>query len=455
MGHLIGKDIIYQKLGGKIDDLTMKTPWNNTFYNILKALYSHEEAEIIVMMPYGFSNFEHIQKVTKYDKAKLQHLLANLCSKGLILDLWICNEFYYMPSPIVIGIFEFTMMRTANNLKSEEWAKLFHEYMQGDGSLYAANFGQDERISFARALPHEQALESSVYVEILDYEKVSALVEEADRFAIGLCSCRHEKLHNHDKKCDVPLETCSSFGWAADYIIRNNFGKEVSKSEMLDNLARSKEMGLVLSADNVQKHITYICQCCGCCCNILLGVSKFGYANTIVTSSYMAEVDNKYCSACGKCQNTCPINAIEMGETKNIDSNKHKYPVIDTSLCLGCGVCVLKCPTKALKLIKRKQRVIHPETTFERIILQSLERGNLQNQLFDNPQNISQKVARGILGAFFRLSPIKKALMSDTLRSTFLKSIKKGAVMKGKGWLVRKNYRGGKRQKRRKFWEPR
>jgi len=43
---------------------------------------------------------------------------------------------------------------------------------------------------------------------------------------------------------------------------------------------------------------------------------------------------------------------------------------------LGCGVCVPDCKTSALQLIKRKQNVIHPETTFERIILQSLESGN-------------------------------------------------------------------------------
>ncbi|HAR49979.1 MAG TPA: 4Fe-4S ferredoxin, partial [Smithella sp.] len=96
------------------------------------------------------------------------------------------------------------------------------------------------------------------------------------KFSIGLCSCRHEKHHVDEKKCDIPLDTCTSFGYGADYLIRNKMAKEVSKSEMLDHFARSREMGLVFCADNVQKNITFICHCCGCCCNILLGISKFG-----------------------------------------------------------------------------------------------------------------------------------------------------------------------------------
>jgi len=87
-------------------------------------------------------------------------------------------------------------------------------------------------------------------------------------------------------------------------------------------------------------------------------------------------------------------------------------------------------------LVKRKQRVMHPETTFERVILQCLERGTLQNQLFDNPQSLTQKVMRGLVGGFLRLPPVKKALMSDLLRSSFLASMRVGTKMQGKGWLL-------------------
>ena len=54
MGHLAGKEI-YQKLGDKIDSLPFRVNKNTAFFNILKALYSSDEAEVVVKMPYGFS----------------------------------------------------------------------------------------------------------------------------------------------------------------------------------------------------------------------------------------------------------------------------------------------------------------------------------------------------------------------------------------------------------------
>ena len=108
---------------------------------------------------------------------------------------------------------------------------------------------------------------------------------------MGLCSCRHEKHHLGEKRCAAPLDNCSSFGVAADFLVRNRLAREVSKTEMLENLARSRELGLVFNADNVQRNITFMCHCCGCCCNVLLGITRHGFPNTVVTSSYIAGSD--------------------------------------------------------------------------------------------------------------------------------------------------------------------
>jgi hypothetical protein len=43
---------------------------------------------------------------------------------------------------------------------------------------------------------------------------------------------------------------------------------------------------------------------------------------------------------------------------------------------------------------------------------------------------------RGIVGGFLRLTPVKKALMSDALRSRFLSAIAAGAVRSGKGEVL-------------------
>jgi ferredoxin len=106
-------------------------------------------------------------------------------------------------------------------------------------------------------------------------------------------------------------------------------------------------------------------------------------------------------------------------------------PVIHEEACIGCGVCSLVCEPDAIEMRKREQNVIHPETTFERVILQCLERGTLQNQLFDEPDRLSHKAMRGIVGGFLRLPPVKRALMSDALRSRFLAALAAGAARSG------------------------
>jgi ferredoxin len=413
MGHLVGKDL-YRRLGKKIDNLTMRAPWNGTLYKILKELYLPDEADLAVRMPYGMATLDQIALVSGYNHDRLKSLLEKMAAKGLVLDVEANGRSRYILSPFVIGIFEFTMMRTGEDADHKKMAGLFNEYL-ADRRFYEANLKAGQIVSPLRTLPHEGTIETSDYVEVLAYEKATAIVENAGKYAIGICSCRHEKFHVGEKKCDIPLETCSSFDGAADYLIRHDFAREVSKTEMLELLAKSKEMGLVFCADNVQKDITFICHCCGCCCNILLGISRFGYPNMVVTSNYIAESNAETCSGCGTCAETCPIKAIEL-----LDDNS---PEIDSSICIGCGVCALKCETESMKLTRRKQKVLHPETTFEKIILQCLEKGTLQNFVFNNPQNIGHSFMRGFVGAFLKLPPVKKALMSDMLRSRFLNAM--------------------------------
>jgi hypothetical protein len=65
------------------------------------------------------------------------------------------------------------------------------------------------------------------------------------------------------------------------------------------------------------------------------------------------------------------------------------------------------------------------------VILQCLEAGTLQNQLFDDPSRVTHPFLRGFVGAVLRLPPVKRALLSDTLRSRFIDALKGGAARTG------------------------
>ncbi|MCX6545884.1 MAG: 4Fe-4S binding protein [Acidobacteria bacterium] len=424
MGHLVGKDV-YRALGRKIDGLTLRAPWNDTFHALLKELYSAEEADLVVRMPYRPATIEHLERTTGYPRATLERLLEGLCMKGLIIDAHLGGQYRYIVSPLAVGIFEFTMMRSGEGVDHKACARLFHDYIS-NGGVWAANLSAGQQLQLMRTVPHEQTVASADHVEVLDYEKAVSIVESQKQFAVGICSCRHEKSHLGLKRCEVPLETCTSLGSGADYLVRRKLARPIDKSEMLDRLSQARDMRLVMNADNVRSHVGFMCLCCRCCCNMLLGVSQFGYPHMLVTSNYLATSDDSTCDGCLKCKKACPINAISIERLAKPAGKKKARPVVDESICLGCGVCALACSTQAMKLRARPQRILYPEATFEKIILQALEVGTLQNLLFAEPERLTHQFLRAFVGAFLRLPPVKKALVGKTLRSRFLGALASG-----------------------------
>ena len=435
MGHLVAKDV-YGALGAKIDGLPMRTPQTETFYQLLRALYSAEEAELVVKMPFTLSTIDRIAAVTGIERTALETRLPALCDKGLVVDVLLSDGYRYMPAPYAIGFFEFTMMRMGDSEPDlGKVAKLFSDYFH-EGGFYAANYRDGQQVTVMRAVPHLEDLGD--HVEILDYEKVEWIIDQHEHFAVGVCSCRHKKHHAGEQVCKVPLETCTSFGRAADYLVRHHMAREISRSEMRDIAQRSRDLKLVFSADNVRQQPAFLCHCCGCCCDVMEGINRHGYPNAIVSSTLLPRVVMEDCNGCQKCGRACHVSAITMVPDAMQAGTKRMFkPVINADLCIGCGVCGLVCDPDAIKMEKRPQHVIHPETTFERVILQCLERGTLQNHLFDEPERVSHKVMRGIVGGFLRLSPIKKALMSDALRSRFLAAMAAGATARGGGEVLR------------------
>ncbi|UCD13995.1 MAG: 4Fe-4S binding protein [Thermoplasmatales archaeon] len=50
------------------------------------------------------------------------------------------------------------------------------------------------------------------------------------------------------------------------------------------------------------------------------------------------EIDKEKCTACGTCEETCPVEAIKVDEKAKVDEEN----------CIDCGTCVDECPEGAI-----------------------------------------------------------------------------------------------------------
>jgi ferredoxin len=132
---------------------------------------------------------------------------------------------------------------------------------------------------------------------------------------------------------------------------------DMTQEEALAMLDRTEEVGLVHTVSNVVKGVFYVCNCCGCCCGILRGITQYGIRESVARANYAASIDADSCSACGVCAQRCQVGAI---------SGRDGTYAVDASLCIGCGLCATGCPTGAAALSRRPDaEMVHPPADFE------------------------------------------------------------------------------------------
>ena len=102
---------------------------------------------------------------------------------------------------------------------------------------------------------------------------------------------------------------------------------------------------------------------------------------------------------------------------------KKQQAILREEFCLGCGLCVRVCPEQALKLTTRGERVIPPLNSVHLTVAMAIERGKLQELLFDNHAQTSYRAMAAILGAILKLPPLKRAIASQQVKSRYLEAL--------------------------------
>ena len=426
MGHIALSNRPYQQLQQRLDAMNCGAPESPTFTRILELLYKPHEADIARRIPGIPTPVDVLARKLGVPEADLDRQLKDFARRGLILDLELNGRRYYALPPVVMGLFEFFFMRTGPDVPTTEVARLFEKYIAEEGDFTRELFSGQTQIM--RSLVREEALPQDVTTGILDWERATRVVESATAVSVSLCTCRHKAEHL-GKACDRPQMACLSLNFAAEHVARNGLGKAISKQDGLRILQESKDAGLAQSCDNVKQKPMCICNCCGCCCELCVAVKTFNIRNAVVSSNWIAAMDDSRCKGCGKCASACPFKVIDLVE-KPANGRTRKVAVCEDELCLGCGVCYGACKTGAITMKPREQRVFTPETIFDRTVIMAIERGKLANLVFEDPQKLSHRAMRRILSVLERTSLFKAALAIKPLRSEFLKAAVKAAQAK-------------------------
>ena len=423
MGHVANSDRAYRLLQQRLDRDVTGAPDSPVFIRILKLLFAPDEADFARRLPSFPTPLGKLARQLGIPEVGLARRLTEMAERGLVVDFQNGGERYYALAPVVIGFFELTFMRVRDDLPLAELARLFDEYMNLDDRFARSTFSGSTQLG--RTLVREEALSEDDRTEILDWERASEIVRSASAIGVSQCVCRHSLSHL-GKACDAPMRCCLSFNYAAESVVRNGFGEPLTKAEAMRVLEQCKAAGLAQTADNVQRKVAYICNCCGCCCGMVQAIKTFEIRNAIVSSNWIVEVDLSKCTGCGKCVRACLVDALSL-ESRPEEDEKKQRAVCDGALCLGCGVCHSVCKSGAIRLRPRERRVFTPETIFDRVAAMAIERGRLAETLFADPERLSHRALGRVLSLLEKSPPYRAAMAIEPLRSVFMKALVRGA----------------------------
>ncbi len=336
-------DDVFEKLVDTLDELPNGFPRTRSRVELrlLRKIFSEEQATLACIMSGRAERAEEIAGRVGRSPEEVRPLLDGMVKAGLILGRKEDGERVYMLAPFVVGIYEWQLAKMDHEL-----AHLFEEYMLSGGAVGIMK----PQPALHRTVPANLALKREM---ILPYDDVKAMLKECNSFRLQDCICKKQQELLDRRKCEFPMRSCLAFSkseWP-------DHPDTISKQKALEFLEEVERIGLVHSVSNMSEGMSYVCNCCGCCCGILRGITEWGIEKSMAAANYYAVIDPEKCTDCGTCRERCQVDAI---------TEQDDVSVVDLNKCIGCGLCVTGCQNEAAKLERKsKEETISPPETYE------------------------------------------------------------------------------------------
>ena len=330
----------YERLADALNQIPNgfpRTP-SNVEVLLLQKMFSAEEANLLCGLSGTMEPVDEIAARLGLPVKDTRTALMARVKRGAV---WLDRQAKpprFRLAPFIVGIYEAQLPRMDHEL-----AHLFEAYMADGGAVGI----MQPHPALHRVLPAH----SSVPAEwVLPYEDVRAILERNKTFSVRDCICRVQQDFTGDRRCDFPLAACMTFSPHE----RTPGPDDISRQEALTLLDQVEEIGLVHTVSNVAEGIGYICNCCGCCCGMLRGITDWGIESSVAHANYYAVIDPDTCAECGSCVERCQVGAI---------AEQDGAFVVEPKRCIGCGLCVTGCPSDAARLERKPEDQIVPPPT--------------------------------------------------------------------------------------------
>ncbi|MBF0452111.1 MAG: 4Fe-4S binding protein [Candidatus Magnetomorum sp.] len=306
---------------------------------ILALMINKDQGQLLVSLP---GTPQEMSEKLNRPISDIEQDLKDMFRKGLAFKK-VKNDSVYWRAPAHLVQFHDASLTWPE--ATQEFYTAWHLYMEEEWPKLAPLLTQLLPRPVTRVIPVGKSIDTGK-VKVLSPENVREIIDLSSKLAVTNCTCRLSM-----RQCDAPLEVCLQVNRGAEYTIERGSGREISKSEAYDIIEKAENSGLVHVTMNKADVGTFICNCCGCCCQSFTLLISDGLA-LCDPSRFIPQIDTEVCTACEACVERCWFNAIQI---------KDGHASVLEDKCLGCGQCAVGCPESAIQLVEKRSPDFIPE----------------------------------------------------------------------------------------------